>query len=85
MNVVMVGAFIKGMETSGTIAGTGLATATNFVAAGIYGIAVWNENFNERWAMGMALVLAGVVVLSTVSVVETEKSKTSTTRKTKAE
>jgi len=73
MNVFMVGAFIDGMEESGSVAGTGLATATNFCVAAVYGYLVWDEVFSLTWMVGLFLVVIGVALLSTVTVIDGRK------------
>lgn len=66
MNVVMVGAFLKGMEESGSVAGTGLASAANFGVSALYGILLFDEKVDKIWLGGFSLVIIGVFLLSTV-------------------
>lgn len=66
MNVVMVGAFLEGMEESGSVAGTGLTSAANFAASALYGILLFDEKVDKVWLAGFSLVIVGVLLLSTV-------------------
>lgn len=66
MNVVMVGAFLEGIEESGSVAGTGLASAANFGASALYGILLFDEKVDAKWFGGFSLVMVGVFLLSTV-------------------
>ena len=63
-NAYQLGSFLEGMETSGSVAGTALATASNFVTSAVYGYALWDETFTLLWYAGMAMVMAGVMLLS---------------------
>lgn len=74
MNALMMGAFLEGMEESGSVAGTGLATAANFGTSAIFGIWLWNEKVNKIWLLGFVLVFCGVLLLSQVRSVH-EKTK----------
>jgi multidrug transporter EmrE-like cation transporter len=73
MNAMMLGAFLSGMEESGSIAATGLATAANFGTSAIFGIWLWNERVNEVWLAGFTLVICGVLLLSQVRAVDDKK------------
>mmetsp|Transcript_12596 Transcript_12596/g.21001 ORF Transcript_12596/g.21001 Transcript_12596/m.21001 type:complete len:139 (+) Transcript_12596:281-697(+) len=73
MNALMMGAFLEGMEESGSVAGTGLATAANFGTSALFGIWLWNEQVNEVWLLGFVLVFCGVSLLSQVRSVQGEK------------
>lgn len=79
MNAFMMGAFLEGMEESGSVAGTGLATAANFGTSALFGIGLWGEQVNKTWMVGFILVLGGVLMLSQVKSVndgdETTKKK----------
>jgi len=66
LNILMVGTFLEGMEESGSVAGTALASAANFGASALYGILLWNETVNKTWLFGFCLVVAGAGMLSTV-------------------
>jgi multidrug transporter EmrE-like cation transporter len=66
MNVVMVGAFLEGIEESGSVAGTGLTSAANFGVSAFYGILLFDEKVDTKWFGGFSLVLVGVILLSTV-------------------
>jgi drug/metabolite transporter (DMT)-like permease len=66
MNIVMVGAFLEGMDESGSVAGTGLASASNFAVSALYGIFLFNEEVDATWVAGFSLVIIGVTLLSTV-------------------
>ena len=68
LNVVMVALFVEGMEESGSVAGTGLASAANFATSALYGILLWDEQVSTQWFLGFALVVLGVAFLSPVRV-----------------
>lgn len=70
LNILMVGAFLEGMEESGSVAGTALASAASFGTSAIYGILLWNETVNTTWLFGFCLVVAGASMLSTVKLSE---------------
>lgn len=70
LNILMVGTFLEGMEESGSVAGTGLATAANFCASALFGILLWNETVNQMWLFGFCLVVTGAGILSTVKMDE---------------
>ena len=63
-NVYMVACFLKGMQDSGSVRGTSLATASNFASSALYGHLLWDEKLNKRWCFGFACVLIGVMLLS---------------------
>jgi multidrug transporter EmrE-like cation transporter len=65
-NVIMLGSFLEGMEESGSVAGTALATGANFAAASVYGYLLWDESFPPTWWLGFAMIVTGVMLLSTV-------------------
>lgn len=65
-NALMMGTFLDGMEESGSVAATGLATAANFSASALYGIVLFHETVNMTWLLGFAMIVAGVLMLSTV-------------------
>lgn len=75
MNAMMLGAFLSGMEESGSVAATGLATAANFGTSAIFGIWLWNEQVNEMWLAGFILVVCGVLLLSQVRSVDEKKKR----------
>jgi drug/metabolite transporter (DMT)-like permease len=63
-NGYMLGTFLKGIEESGTVGGTALSTASNFLTSAIYGYLLWNERFTLLWWVGFTLVCVGVALLS---------------------
>ena len=73
MNALMMGAFLEGMEESGSVAGTGLATAANFGTSALLGIWLWNEKVNGMWLLGFCMVLCGALLLSQVQSVQEKK------------
>lgn len=70
LNILMVGTFLEGMEESGSVAGTALASAANFGASALFGILLWNETVNQQWLFGFCLVVVGAGILSTVQLDE---------------
>ena len=75
LNIFMVGSFLEGMEESGSVAGTGLASAANFVVSSLLGFLLWEEDFSQQWLVGFSLVIVGCVLLSTVKAGEDGKEK----------
>ena len=67
LNVIMVGTFLEGMQESGSVAGTALASAANFGMSTMYGIFLWDESVNKMWLLGFCMVVAGAGLLSTVT------------------
>jgi hypothetical protein len=72
-NAGMLGSFLEGMEESGSVAATSLASAANFVASAAYGRYVWGERLADSnadgaalYAGGLLMIVAGVLLLSTV-------------------
>jgi uncharacterized membrane protein len=70
LNILMVGTFLEGMEESGSVAGTALASAANFGTSALFGILLWHETVNTTWLFGFCLVVVGASMLSTVQVAE---------------
>lgn len=77
-NVYMIASFLKGIQDSGSVGGTSLSTAANFVSSALYGKLLWGEQMNGRWTIGFLCVLIGVVILSSETT-EKEEEKNSTT------
>lgn len=73
-NAFMMGAFLEGMEESGSVAGAGLVTAANFGTSAVLGLWLWNEQVHGLWYLGFTMVLCGAVLLSQVTSVN-EKQK----------
>ena len=65
-NAFMLGSFIAGMEESGSVAGTALSSAANFLSSAFYGYLLFGEEFSKQWWMGFSMVNLGVILLSTV-------------------
>lgn len=63
-NALMLGFFLKGMEESGSVAGTALSTASNFIVSAFFGCALWGERFSVLWWAGFGMVMSGVLLLS---------------------
>jgi drug/metabolite transporter (DMT)-like permease len=64
-NAYMLGFFLKGMEESGSVAGTALSTASNFICSACYGYVLWRERFTTIWWTGFCMVMLGVLLLLT--------------------
>jgi drug/metabolite transporter (DMT)-like permease len=75
-NGYMLGTFLQGMEESGSVAGTALSTASNFLTSAAYGYILWNERFTLLWWSGFALVCTGVALLSVFSANSIEQDTT---------
>lgn len=76
-NAFMLGSFVSGMQESGSVAGTALSSAANFIVSALYGYLLWNERFEAQWWLGFGLVLTGVMVLSTTTKATDGKDKES--------
>lgn len=74
-NAAMMGSFVSGMEESGSVAGTALSSAANFAASAAYGYVLFDERFTGFWWVGLAMVLTGVTLLSSVPETREEKVK----------
>ena len=68
-NALMLGSFLRGMQESGSVAGTALASAANFVVSAFYGYLIFAEDYvsSPQWWLGFAMVIAGVTLLSSSS------------------
>jgi hypothetical protein len=78
LNAFMVACFLKGMNESGSVAGTALSAAANFTFSAAFGYFVWEERFATTWWFGFVSVVTGALLLSTVQTTD----KTSSTSKT---
>jgi len=63
-NAAMLGSFLSGMEESGSVAGTALSSAANFLASAFYGYLLFEEQFTRQWWFGLMLIVLGVFLLS---------------------
>lgn len=72
VNAYMIAAFIRGMQHSGSVVGTSITTASNFSTSAFLGALIWKERFSPSWWVGFALVLFGVLLLSSRQVVDEE-------------
>jgi len=70
-NAGQLGTFLEGMEAAGSVAGTALSTAANFAVSACYGHVLWGERFSATWWAGFAMVMAGVMVLSSTNATTT--------------
>ena len=61
-NAAMVACFVGGLQDAGSIAGTALATAANFIVSAVTGYFVWNEG-SHLSVPGLAMVVVGTLVL----------------------
>ena len=77
INAYMIVSFLKGMKLSGSVVGTALSSGSNFCLSALYGNILWKEQFNSTWWMGFATVMAGVVLLTTVTT-NTDKKEENT-------
>lgn len=67
LNALMMGAFLSGMNESGSVAATAMSTAANFSFSAAYGILLFDESVTPTWMAGFAMILCGVWMLSTVN------------------
>jgi drug/metabolite transporter (DMT)-like permease len=63
-NACMLGAFLDGMEQAGSVAGTALSNAANFMSSAVIGYVVWHERFTTSWYIGFAFILTGTILLT---------------------
>jgi hypothetical protein len=66
-NIYMIGTFLKGMDDSGTIAGTALSTSSNFILSAVYGYFIWDERHTMHWWIGLTMVCLGMTILTQCS------------------
>jgi hypothetical protein len=74
LNAYMMASFLKGMNESGSVAGTALSAASNFTCSAAFGYLVWGERFATTWWFGFLSVLTGVLLLSTVQTTDDTSS-----------
>ena len=84
-NAAMVACLVGGLQDAGSIAGTALATAANFLASAAAGYWLWNEQQDEQqqnplYGPGLVLVVAGTVLLVWAQRPEEEEQTTNETR-----
>jgi drug/metabolite transporter (DMT)-like permease len=75
LNIFMVGSFLEGMEESGSVAGTAMSSAANFVVSSLLGFWLWNERLSQTWLLGFACVILGTILLASVKAGHQEKPK----------
>ena len=75
-NIYMIGTFLKGMDESGTIAGTALSTSSNFIVSAIYGYYIWEERHTSLWWLGFTMVCIGMTILTQCCSTKTRSPKT---------
>ena len=66
-NALQLGSFLEAMETAGSVAGTAVATAANFITSAFYGYVLWDERFSRVWWAGFGMVTIGVALLSSAN------------------
>jgi drug/metabolite transporter (DMT)-like permease len=66
-NAYMLGAFLDGMEQAGSVAGTALSNAANFLSSAVIGYIVWHERFTTLWYIGFMFILIGTILLTTAA------------------
>ena len=81
LNIVMVGSFLEGMEESGSVAGTSMSSAANFVVSSLLGFLLWDEDFSNTWLIGFSCVIVGTLLLSTVKAGSPTSSNTEKQKK----
>ena len=68
-NVSMVACFVGGLQDAGSIAGTALATAANFLSSAAAGYFIWKEG-NSISVPGFTMVIVGTILLVLAQVPE---------------
>lgn len=83
----MVACLVGGLQDAGSIAGTALATAANFLASAAAGFWLWKEQQDQEqnplFGPGLALVVAGTVLLVWAQRPEEEEQTTNETRESR--
>ena len=74
LNAIMMSSFLDGLQDSGTVVATSLSSAANFLMSAIYGIWIFDESMNATGVLGLFLLALGVGLLSTVSILPTNKN-----------
>lgn len=82
-NIIMAGIFLEGMQQSGSVVGTALASAANFTTSAFLGIVLWGEVVSTQWCVGFVTVVAGVALLSGVQFIEQQDDERSSASKKK--
>mmetsp|Transcript_26736 Transcript_26736/g.37686 ORF Transcript_26736/g.37686 Transcript_26736/m.37686 type:complete len:158 (-) Transcript_26736:363-836(-) len=72
-NITMAGMFLEGMNESGSVVGTALASAANFITSAFFGVVLFGENISSQWLVGFVMVLVGVGLLSDVKFRQPQK------------
>jgi drug/metabolite transporter (DMT)-like permease len=75
-NALMLGCFVEGMQESGSVAGTALASAANFIVSAFLGWFLFQEDHSSLWWYGFAMVLVGTVLLSNIKAIESKTCAT---------
>lgn len=88
-NAAMVACFVGGLEHAGSIAGTALATAANFIVSAALGYLVWKEHeqgttASGTYVPGFLMVVAGTVLLVLAQSPTNDGHSDDTTQTTKA-
>ena len=83
LNAYMIASFLRGIQESGSVVGTALSTASNFITSVILGSVVWNEHkhLTTTWYVGFSCVLLGVMLLSNVQQQQQQQPTTTSTTK----
>lgn len=61
-NISMVACFVGGLQDAGSVAGTALATAANFLVSAAAGYFIWKEG-NSISVPGLSMVVVGTILL----------------------
>jgi hypothetical protein len=79
-NIYMIGTFLKGIDESGTIAGTALSTSSNFIVSALYGYSIWEERYTIYWWFGFTMVCLGMIILTQLCSSKTNNQETTATK-----
>jgi len=67
-NAIMLSSFLTAMQKSGSVAGTALSSAANFILSAAYGFLIFREGTEHEssdglWLLGFTMVISGVVLI----------------------
>ena len=74
-NISMVACFVGGLQDAGSIAGTALATAANFLVSAAAGYLIWNEGTSLS-VPGFTMVVVGTILLVLAQMPEADDGDT---------
>eukprot|EP00455_Lapot_gusevi_P014043 TRINITY_DN16954_c0_g1_i1.p1 TRINITY_DN16954_c0_g1~~TRINITY_DN16954_c0_g1_i1.p1 ORF type:complete len:156 (+),score=17.74 TRINITY_DN16954_c0_g1_i1:77-544(+) len=64
VNSVMLNLLVKSMHTLGTARATSIINSLSFCLSGVMGMLIFSEKINLQWCCGVAVILAGVLLIA---------------------